>query len=112
MVITRDIRDEIKNSVSSSINSMLKDDEFVNLLVQKLTNSITKTLEARFVELEQKVKSYSSVVKELKEETGLRYENESLLQKLDDIDQAHRANNLTPFPSQRKCPGKYSRKSN
>nr|CAI5850771.1 unnamed protein product [Callosobruchus analis]CAI5857167.1 unnamed protein product [Callosobruchus analis] len=98
MVITRDIRDEIKNSVSSSINSMLKDDEFVNLLVQKVTNSITKTLEARFVELEQKVESYSSVVKELKEETGLlRYENESLLQKLDDIDQAHRANNLRLF---------------
>nr|CAI5847533.1 unnamed protein product [Callosobruchus analis] len=77
---------------------MLKDDEFVNLLVQKVTNSITKTLEARFVELEQKVESYSSVVKELKEETGLlRYENESLLQKLDDIDQAHRANNLRLF---------------
>nr|CAI5822845.1 unnamed protein product [Callosobruchus analis] len=77
---------------------MLKDEEFVDLLVQKVTNSITKTLVARFVELEQKVESYSSALKELKEETGLlRYGNESLLQKLDDIDQAHRTNNLRVF---------------
>nr|CAI5826918.1 unnamed protein product [Callosobruchus analis] len=76
MVITREIRDEIKLSVSSSINSILKNDEFLDQLVQKVTESIAKTLEAKFIELEKKVADNSTGIVELKEETALlKYEN-------------------------------------
>nr|CAI5856437.1 unnamed protein product [Callosobruchus analis] len=98
MVITRDIRDEIKISVSSTINSVLKSDEFLDQLIQKVTENVIKTLEARFAELEKKLHDNSSVIMELKEETGLlRYENECLSQKYDDLEQAGRVNNLRIF---------------
>nr|CAI5847105.1 unnamed protein product [Callosobruchus analis] len=98
MVITRDIRDEIKNSVSSGINSILRSDEFLDQLIQKVTENVAKTLKVRFTELEKKLADNSAVIVELKEETALlRYENECLSQKYDDIEQASRINKLRIF---------------
>nr|CAI5840026.1 unnamed protein product [Callosobruchus analis] len=95
MVITREIRDEIKLSVSSSINSILKNDEFLDQLVQKVMESIAKTLEAKFIELEKKVADNGTGIMELKEETALlKCENECLLQKIDAFDQMSGCNNL------------------
>nr|CAI5857358.1 unnamed protein product [Callosobruchus analis] len=98
MVITRGLRDEIKNSVSSGINSILRSDEFLDQLIQKVTENVAKTLEVRFTELEKKLADNSAVIVELKEETALlRYENGCLSQKYDDIEQASRINNLRIF---------------
>nr|CAH7768914.1 unnamed protein product [Callosobruchus chinensis] len=70
MVITREMRDETKNSVSSSIGSILKDEEFIS----------------------------PGTKSSWREETGLlKYENECLSQKLDDIEQANRCNNVRIF---------------
>lgn len=105
MVITREISDEIKNSVSKSIQSVLKDDDFINHIVQKVSESVTKSLGSRIAELEKQVKDLnercennSSVITELKEGTArLISENEYLQNKYDDIDQKSRLNNLRFF---------------
>ncbi|KAG5881976.1 hypothetical protein JTB14_011145 [Gonioctena quinquepunctata] len=89
MVITREIRDEIRNSVSTSINSVLKEEAFIKLLVEKVSDSLTKTLGEKIGELEQKINETnkkcienSTVIEELKEETAaLKSENEYLLRK-------------------------------
>nr|CAI5817529.1 unnamed protein product [Callosobruchus analis] len=94
--VTRHIRDEIKNSVSSG-----RSDEFLDQLI--LTENVAKTLEVRFTELEKKLADNSAVNVELKEETALlRYENECLSQKYDDIEQASRINNLRIFQVKKK----------
>nr|CAI5817557.1 unnamed protein product [Callosobruchus analis] len=99
MVITREIRDEIKASISSSINYFLKNDDFIKELVQKVTDSVVKTISTRITQLEQKVEGIildnSAVVRELKDETKmLKAENEFLLQKYDDLEQQAKINNL------------------
>ncbi|KAG5894678.1 hypothetical protein JTB14_014327 [Gonioctena quinquepunctata] len=89
MVITREIRDEIRNSVSTSINSVLKEEAFIKLIVEKVSDSLTKTLGEKIGELEQKINETnkkcvenSTVIEELKEETAvLKSENEYLLRK-------------------------------
>ncbi|KAG5891692.1 hypothetical protein JTB14_021162 [Gonioctena quinquepunctata] len=93
MVITREIRDEIRNSVSTSINSVLKEEAFIKLIVEKVSDSLTKTLGEKIGELEQKINETnkkcvenSTVIEELKEETAvLKSENEYLLRKYDVI---------------------------
>nr|CAI5855508.1 unnamed protein product [Callosobruchus analis] len=98
MVITREIREEIMKSVSNSIHSILKDDEFLNSLVKKVSDNVIKTLEARITTLEQKVKDNSAVILELKDEANmLKYENEALSQKYDQLDQFTRSNNIRIF---------------
>nr|CAI5828571.1 unnamed protein product [Callosobruchus analis] len=99
MVITKEIRDEIKASITSSINSFLKNDDFTKDLVQKVTDSVVKTISARITKLEEKVEEIildnSTVIRELKDETKmLKAENEFLLQKYDDLKQQAKINNL------------------
>nr|CAH7759654.1 unnamed protein product [Callosobruchus chinensis] len=99
MVITREIREEIKESINTSINSFLNKDDFLKELVQKVTDSVVKTISARLAVLEEKVEEISrensKVIKELKDETKmLKLENEYLLQRYDDLDQKARINNL------------------
>ncbi|KAG5895665.1 hypothetical protein JTB14_026988 [Gonioctena quinquepunctata] len=55
MVITREIRDEMRNSVSTSINSVLKEEAFIKLIVEKVSDSLTKTLGEKIGELEQRI---------------------------------------------------------
>ncbi|KAG5868260.1 hypothetical protein JTB14_016413 [Gonioctena quinquepunctata] len=89
MVITREIRDEIRNSVSTSINSVLKEEAFIKLIVEKVSDSLTKTLGEKIGELEQKINETnkkcvenSTVIEELKEGTAvLKSEDEYLLRK-------------------------------
>nr|CAH7749741.1 unnamed protein product [Callosobruchus chinensis] len=70
MVITREIRDEIKSAVSNSITLILKDQTFLQSLVEKVADSVTKSLAGKLVELEEKIVNNSTVIKELKEETA------------------------------------------
>nr|CAH7743110.1 unnamed protein product [Callosobruchus chinensis] len=44
MVTTREIREEIKNSVTNTINSILKEEAFINQLVQKVSDNLAKTI--------------------------------------------------------------------
>nr|CAI5820835.1 unnamed protein product [Callosobruchus analis] len=102
MVLTREIREEIKYSVSSSIHSILKEEQFIDMLIEKVTDGVTKTISAKIAQLEQKIDKISQenslVVKELREETSiLRQENEYLMQKYDRLDQEARCNNLRIF---------------
>nr|CAI5860346.1 unnamed protein product [Callosobruchus analis] len=73
--------EEIKYSVSSSIHSILKEEQFIDMLIEKVTDGVTKTISAKIAQLEQKIDKISQenslVVKELREETSiLRQENE------------------------------------
>nr|CAI5836192.1 unnamed protein product [Callosobruchus analis] len=102
MVLTRELRDEIKSSVSSCISSALKDDDFIKAVVKKVTDVIVKTLGERISELEEKIErirsNYSTVVNDLKEETALlKSENDLLLKRMDDLDQESRTNSLRIF---------------
>nr|CAI5818020.1 unnamed protein product [Callosobruchus analis] len=102
MVVTREVRDEIKNSVMSSVNAVLNDDTFINRVAQKVADNIAKTLVARMDNLEKKIEdiisSNSTVVNDLKEETVmLRSENEQLRKRIDFLDQESRINNLRIF---------------
>nr|CAI5823870.1 unnamed protein product [Callosobruchus analis] len=99
MVITREIKEEIKDSISTSINAFLNKGDFLKELVQKVTDSVIKTISTRITVLEEKVEEISlensTVVKELKDETKmLKLENEYLLQRYDDMEQQTRINNL------------------
>nr|CAH7752835.1 unnamed protein product [Callosobruchus chinensis] len=84
MVVTREIREEIKNAVSTS-------------MVEKVTDSVIKTIQGRLCQLEENVEtfsSYSPVIKDLKNEVcTLKSDNEFLLKKLDELDQVRRSNN-------------------
>nr|CAI5866578.1 unnamed protein product [Callosobruchus analis] len=101
MVITREIREEIKHSVSTSITSLLKDDEFIDRIVQKVSDGVIKTVEDRLSRLEEKVNRLtdnSTVIQDLKAEVNaLKSENDYLLKKQDELDQAKRSNNLRFF---------------
>nr|CAI5848846.1 unnamed protein product [Callosobruchus analis] len=103
MVITREIREEIKHSVSTSITSLLKDDEFIVRIVQKVSDGVIKTVEDRLSRLEEKVNrltdnTRSTVIQDLKAEVNaLKSENDYLLKKQDELDQAKRSNNLRFF---------------
>nr|CAI5870495.1 unnamed protein product [Callosobruchus analis] len=101
MVITREIREEIKHSVSTSITSLLKDDEFIVRIVQKVSDGVIKTVEDRLSRLEEKVNRLtdnSTVIQDLKAEVNaLKSENDYLLKKQDELDQAKRSNNLRFF---------------
>nr|CAH7724151.1 unnamed protein product [Callosobruchus chinensis] len=98
MVITREIRDEIKSAVSNSITLILKDQTFLQSLVETLADSVTKSLAGKLVELEEKIVNNSTVIKELKEETAmLQVENKVLAQRLDELDQVRRLSNLRIF---------------
>nr|CAI5826572.1 unnamed protein product [Callosobruchus analis] len=101
MVITREIREEIKHSVSTSITSLLKDDEFIVRIVQKVSDGVIKAVEDRLSRLEEKVNRLtdnSTVIQDLKAEVNaLKSENDYLLKKQDELDQAKRSNNLRFF---------------
>nr|CAH7724116.1 unnamed protein product [Callosobruchus chinensis] len=79
MVLTREVRDEIKNVVSQSIQSILNDEQ------------TGAKIEA--IALEN-----STVIRDIKEEAAiLKSENEYLLRVFDDIDQQSRNKNLRIF---------------
>nr|CAI5857897.1 unnamed protein product [Callosobruchus analis] len=101
MVLTRDIREEIKSVVSQSIKSILNDDQ-VKRIIEKVVDGVTKTIEERFGRLEQKIETTitenSTVIADIKEEAAiLKSENEYLLKAFDDMDQQIRSNNLRIF---------------
>nr|CAH7716647.1 unnamed protein product [Callosobruchus chinensis] len=56
MVLTREIRDEIKNVVSQSIHSILNDEQ-VKRIIEKVVDGVTKTIEEMIGRLEQKSNS-------------------------------------------------------
>nr|CAH7749704.1 unnamed protein product [Callosobruchus chinensis] len=102
MVVTREVRDEIKNCVASSVSAVLNDDAFINRVAEKVADNIAKTLVTRMNDLEKKIEdiisSNSTVVNDLKEETSmLRAENDQLQKKIDFLDQECRMNNLRIF---------------
>nr|CAH7743578.1 unnamed protein product [Callosobruchus chinensis] len=55
MVITREIRDEVKLSVASAITDVLTEDTFIKTIVDKVSECVAKTLKDRVASLEQKV---------------------------------------------------------
>nr|CAI5851660.1 unnamed protein product [Callosobruchus analis] len=102
MVITRELRDEIKNSVSSCIASIVKEDDFFQRIAQKVTDSVIKTLEKRISSLEQNINeinlSNNNILADIKDETAtLKSENDLTMIKIDYLEQATRLNNLRIF---------------
>ncbi|CAH1116388.1 unnamed protein product [Phaedon cochleariae] len=105
MVITREIREEIKNSVRTTIHSILSEENFIEQIVQKVSDSVAKTVGIKIAGIEKKISEMnkkfavdSTVIKELKEETSLlESENEYLSLKYDEIDQRARSQNLRIF---------------
>nr|CAI5832948.1 unnamed protein product [Callosobruchus analis] len=98
MVITREIRDEMKSAVSNSITLILKEQEFLQPLAEKVAASVTKSLEGKLAELEKIILNNSTVIKELKEETAmLQMENKVLTQRLNEFDQVGKLGNLRIF---------------
>nr|CAI5850320.1 unnamed protein product [Callosobruchus analis] len=76
--------------------------EYDKQLVEKVTDSIVKTLERRIAHIEEKlekiIKENSTVITDIKEEAAiLKSENEFLLRKFDDIHQKGRCNSLRIF---------------
>nr|CAI5840502.1 unnamed protein product [Callosobruchus analis] len=74
MVLTRDIREEIKSVVSQSIKSILNDDQ-VKRIIEKVVDGVTKTIEERIGRLEQKIETTitenSTVIADIKEEAAI-----------------------------------------
>nr|CAI5859028.1 unnamed protein product [Callosobruchus analis] len=102
MVITKEIRDEIKNTVSSCITSILADDEFLTRIVQKVSDTVEKPIEIRTAGIEQKLQEMNlknnTIFKDLKDETAnLRTKNEHLMRKVDEPFQGARQKNIRIF---------------
>lgn len=91
----------IKNSVSKSLQSIIKGDDFIKCIVQKVTERVTKTLGIRirkkYIDLNKRCANYSSVTNELKEDTDFLKSQNHLQMKYDGIDQKVRLNNLRLF---------------
>nr|CAI5830707.1 unnamed protein product [Callosobruchus analis] len=102
----REIREEIKNSVTSSVASLLKQDDFIKQIIQKVTEAVEKTLQEKFDQLQEKVKEFvcnSPVIGDLKSEiAALKAENDYILKKQDEFDQERRSNNLIIFKIEEK----------
>nr|CAI5831119.1 unnamed protein product [Callosobruchus analis] len=98
MVITREIREEISKSVSNCITSMLKDNNFIQAIAQKVTECVIKTIETRFDELEQKVHVNSTGIIDVRKDIlKLKADNDYLLKNCDHLDQEGRRSNLRIF---------------
>nr|CAI5843330.1 unnamed protein product [Callosobruchus analis] len=102
MVLTREIRDEIKMSISNGIKSLLKEEDFIKHLVEKVADSVTKNLSTKIAELEQKLEKLeadnSTVIADIKEEMAImKTENDYLMKKFDQLDQQSRLNNVRIF---------------
>nr|CAI5855968.1 unnamed protein product [Callosobruchus analis] len=101
MVLTRGCRDEIKWSVTSSIASVLEQDDFLKQIIQKVSEAVAKTLQEKFDQWHENVKeliSNSPVIGDPKCEVGtLKTENDYMLKKLNELDQDRRSNNLIIF---------------
>nr|CAI5858774.1 unnamed protein product [Callosobruchus analis] len=87
MVLTREIRDEIKMSISNGIKSLLKEEDFIKHLVEKVADSVTKNLSTKIAELEQKLEKLeadnSTVIADIKEEMAImKTENDYLMKNL------------------------------
>nr|CAI5853485.1 unnamed protein product [Callosobruchus analis] len=100
MVVTREVRDEIKNSAMSSVNAVLND-TFINRVAKKVLTTLQKLWWREWI-LEKKtediISSNSTVANDLKEETVmLRSENDQLRKRVDFLDQESRMNNLRIF---------------
>nr|CAI5831401.1 unnamed protein product [Callosobruchus analis] len=102
MVITKEIRDEIKNTVSSCITSILADDEFLTRIAQKVSDTVGKTIEIRIAGIEQKLQEMNlknnTIFKDLKDETAnLLTKNEHLMTKVDESFLGARLKNIRIF---------------
>nr|CAI5825339.1 unnamed protein product [Callosobruchus analis] len=102
MVLTREIRDEIRNSLSNDIKSLLIEEEFIKHLAEKVADSVTKNLGTKVAELEQKLEKFetdnSSVIADIKEEMAIvKTENDYLMKNFDQLDQQSRLSNVGIF---------------
>nr|CAI5849905.1 unnamed protein product [Callosobruchus analis] len=77
---------------------MLKDDNFIRAIAQKVTECVIKTIETRFDQLEQKVHDNSTrIIDVTKDILELKADNDYLLKKCDHLDQEGRRSNLRIF---------------
>nr|CAI5844610.1 unnamed protein product [Callosobruchus analis] len=85
-------------SISNGIKSLLKEEDFIKHLVEKVADSVTKNLSTKIAELEQKLEKLeadnSTVIADIKEEMAImKTENDYLMKKFDQLDQQSRLNN-------------------
>nr|CAH7723918.1 unnamed protein product [Callosobruchus chinensis] len=99
MVITREIRDEVKLSVASAITDVLTEDTFIKTVVDKVSECVAKTLKDRVASLEQKEKQENQVIIDAlrKEIAVLKTDQMSAIKKLQLLEHESKMCNLRIF---------------
>nr|CAI5856774.1 unnamed protein product [Callosobruchus analis] len=55
MVLTRETKEEIQMSVNHAVSNILKSDNFIHQIVQKVSDAVIRTLDEKFQILESSV---------------------------------------------------------
>ncbi|CAG9825699.1 unnamed protein product [Phaedon cochleariae] len=109
MVITREIADEIKNAVNLALNKCLTDQTFIKTLADSVSKAVTDTVKNKLQQLEQKVTELKNEMNQTKHDNNTQIktlggslkkitgENEMLRNKLDNMEQEMKKNNLRIF---------------
>nr|CAH7734080.1 unnamed protein product [Callosobruchus chinensis] len=102
MVITREIRDEVKLSVARAITDVLTEDTFIKKIVDKVSECVAKTLKDRVASLEQKVdvihKQNQVIIDALRKEIAvLKTDQMSAIKKLQLLEHESKMCNLRIF---------------
>ncbi|KAG5878765.1 hypothetical protein JTB14_012135 [Gonioctena quinquepunctata] len=67
MVLTRDIAEEIRNSVNSAINKSLKDQALIKSIADKVSEAIVKTVNEKLSEIAERMAEIETRQAELKQ---------------------------------------------
>lgn len=109
MVLTREIRDEIQNAVNTAFKQCINDQTFIKTIATSVSDAVTKTVNKKLAEIEQKLEQIinEQTQEKLELETKLniqddtiqklKRENENLIRNIDFIEQETKKNCLRIF---------------
>lgn len=102
MVITRENKEEIVQAVNEAIKNALKSKSLIDEIIKNVTEAVVKSIETKFSNIESTVaemeKNYKMVKENYDKDIKLLKEDwYKLEEKLDQMDQANRSNNLRIF---------------
>lgn len=109
MVITREVKEVIENTVSQAVSKSLQNKDLIKTITETVVNAVVKTLDIRLVKIEESVASLKSEFAntQLENENELKLlkatidnmnqKNEETYEKFERIDQANRKKVLRIF---------------
>lgn len=112
MPVTRDVKEQIENSVNQAIIKSLQNEDFIKTITKTVVTAVIKTLETRLIELEESVAYIKNEIDIMKndsankiihlEENDEEQKSNDVIKRIDQIDQTNRLTNLRLFNMEEK----------